>query len=354
LTSGSAHRMIVAATIVQEWATEIDRGSDTIAPLGKADDEAARSLTNLLIGQMESPAPATYSEMTTILTRIYAECQALLTAFSVEAKVSKDRIPNLPREVDPLSKGQGTFSLVTAQSAVGQHFDNLVKAMSKSAQKTTLPSLQDRRRKVLGSIGYFSIMKERYDVQVSCAVAGALVALRVMPSKFGPVVKALMDSVKVSASVAIEERAAKPSQKEESEILQFRAAASVAAFIDFTNTSDFTAKVNPSDKVVKNLFTFLCQDISVTPVFSLATEGIATLRDEKIVQKASASKDVPEETDEQVSARITRRGAIASLKCVAGRFGGRLFEAVPKFLEGISAALMESFGEGGQDRRKFC
>lgn len=172
-----------------------------------------------------------------VLQRIYSECSALLTAFNVEGKLSKDKIPSLPKRIDPLSNAPDVFSIESAQQAVTTQFDILAGKLSKNAIKTALPSLQDRRNKVMGSVGYFSIMKEKYDVQVMAGIAGALVALKVMPPKFGPVIKNLMDGVK----------------KEENEILQKRDAFWVAAFIQYTTSPFFTGRINPSDKVVKNL-----------------------------------------------------------------------------------------------------
>lgn len=134
------------------------------------------------------------------LNRIQSECQALLTAFNVEGKVAKDKIPTLPKRIDPLSNSNNAFSLATAELAVTIHFDSLTSLLSKSSAKTVLPPLQDRRKKVISSIGYFSVMKERYDVQVLAGVAGALVALRAKPPKLGPVIKSIMDSIKVSFS----------------------------------------------------------------------------------------------------------------------------------------------------------
>jgi len=132
-----------------------------------------------------------------LLNRLHSECQALLTGFNVEGKIAKDKIPALPKRVDAASKSYNAFSVSTAQLAVGQHFETLAALLSKSTPKTVLPSLQDRRKMVISSIGYFSVMKERYDVQVSSAVAGALIALRVMPPRIGTVIKSVMDSVKV-------------------------------------------------------------------------------------------------------------------------------------------------------------
>jgi TATA-binding protein-associated factor len=47
------------------------------------------------------------------------------------------------------------------------------------------------------SVGKYGVMKERYDTQVMAGVGGALVALQTLPAKIGPVVKAIMDSIKV-------------------------------------------------------------------------------------------------------------------------------------------------------------
>lgn len=202
LKSASAHKIFLASVIVQEWAINMDGQQEgELVCLGKNDKDGT-ALAATLIEFVEKPPPATYHEMSVILQRIQAECQALLTAFAMEGKVSKDKIPTLPTQVDPLSSSASVFSLKTAQSAVGPHFDALSKLVKPAVKATVLPSLQGRQRKIMASIGFFSIMKERYDVQVSTAVCGALIALRVMPAKFGPVVKSVMDGVRVSLDVA--------------------------------------------------------------------------------------------------------------------------------------------------------
>ena len=204
LISDSAHQIFLASVILQEWAVAEDEDSpEKLQCLGKDIEEMA-NLVEILIRFIESPPPATYREMTVMLNKIHTECHALLNAFTVEGKISKDKIPTLPNKVDPLSQSINVFSLATSHHATGEQFDALVQMLSKngnkSVLKTVLPSLEDRRRKVMSSIGHYSMMKERYDVQVSAAVAGALIALRVMPSKFGPVIKSVMDGIKVCSS----------------------------------------------------------------------------------------------------------------------------------------------------------
>ncbi|WWC90834.1 uncharacterized protein L201_005771 [Kwoniella dendrophila CBS 6074] len=339
LSSASAHQVLMGTAVIQERALHADQHrtpKDEPISLGISDD-LIQPLVSILIDRVGSPPPATYHEMSVILQRIYTKCHALLNAFNVEGKVSKDRIPSLPSRIDPLSTAQDVFSLATAQQAIGPTFEALSKLLTKPAQKVALTSLRDRQRKIMGSIGYFAVMKERYDTQVMAGIASALVALRVMPQKLGPVIKSLMDAVK----------------KEENEILQSRAASSVAAFVEYTTTPLFTGRVNPSDKVIGNLFAFLCSDTSITPIFapnSTAISGIITLKEEKAsaanATKKGPGKDMPEENEEQIAARITRRGALEAFKALANKFGDRLVDGVPRFWQGISAALLANFASG--------
>lgn len=310
LGSSNAHQVFLAATVIREWALK-DRQA-------AFDTDLASSLIPLL-----SP-PATYDEMSTMLQRVYEEVRSLFSAFTTEGKVKRDRIPDLPSRVDPLG-GADAFTLDTARRAVGPTFDALTKLLRGTHAKSALASLKDRQRKALASIGYFSAMKEKLDVQRGAGVASALIALQVMPPKLGPVVKAVMDGVK----------------KEESIVLQARAAESVGALVAFCCSPEFTAAVNPVDKVLKNLFTFLNSDTSVTPVFSPVTDGILSLKDgPPPPAKRGGGLAVQDETEEQIAARVTRRGALAALAAIAEQFNGSLFERVPRFWDGISASLL--------------
>lgn len=189
----------MASSIITQWSQLVDEATPEAQSraLGETDD-IAKELLTVLLGHFERPLPPTYSEMTALLKRVYSECQALLGAFASEGKISKDRIPNLPSRIDPLGSTSQSFTLATAQQTVTKHFDALSSLLSKNATKNVLPSLKDRRNKVMVSIGRYGVMKERYDVQVMAGIGGALVALRVLPPKIGPVVKAIMDSIKVS------------------------------------------------------------------------------------------------------------------------------------------------------------
>lgn len=172
----------MAASIVVEW-----RNNSTGSSIP---DE----ITTLLISYFERALPATYSEMTVLLKRIQHDCQALMTAFGTEGKVQKDRIPAVPL-ID-------SFTLATAQLVIGKHFDALSGLLSKQSTKNVLPSLKERQMRIMVSVGRYGVMKERYDTQVMAGIGGALVALKALPVKIGPVVKAIMESVKVCHSIS--------------------------------------------------------------------------------------------------------------------------------------------------------
>ncbi|TYJ54026.1 hypothetical protein B9479_005360 [Cryptococcus floricola] len=335
LSSSSAHQTFIASVIVQEWAIDCESRITDVSSFSLASTNPdAQSLSAIVIDRVSAPPPSTYHEMTIILHRIHSECVAMFSAFNIEGKLGKDKVPVLPKRIDPTSDAPDVFSIETAQEAITSTFDETVTKLSKAAQKRVLPALEERRNKVMASIGYFSIQKVKYDYQVSAALAGALVALKIMPPKFGPVIKSLMDGVRY----------------EENEVLQKRPAFWMSAFVAFTAGPLFQGKMNPSDKVIKNLFVFLCMDNSIVPIFNTAPDaavGIITLREDQAAAAASVGKkkDVVEETEDQINNRIARRGALEGFKALAKRFGAGLFGGVPKFWEGISGALLKVFGE---------
>jgi TATA-binding protein-associated factor len=132
--------------------------------------------------------------------------------------------------------------------------------------------------------------------------------------------------------------------------MQRRFAHGVASLVVFCSSPTSTARANPSDKIVKNLATFVCQEVAHTAVFASAKvdrEGILSLRDAIGSSAAMAgsgkgkgAKDVPAvDSEEVVLSRITRRGAHAALARLAELFGRRLFHEVPKLRDCLSSAV---------------
>jgi len=66
-----------------------------------------------------------------------------------------------------------------------------------------------------------------------------------------------------------------------------------------------------------------------------------SLKDEKPKKVIKGVEE--EETEEQISMRIMRRGALMAFERIAARFKGELFDRVGKFWDGISAPLVTAF-----------
>lgn len=132
--------------------------------------------------------------------------------------------------------------------------------------------------------------------------------------------------------------------------MQARSANAIAAFIDICSAPDSPVRTNPSDKLVKNLCTFLCQDVSRTPIFAASKglkKGILSL--EYKPARGLATKETKEtsvETEEVITARLVYRGAQLALSQLAARFGPALLDRVPKLWGCMSETLFEIFASG--------
>lgn len=135
--------------------------------------------------------------MLLFLGQIYTECQTLLNAFVTEGKVNPEIIPALPPSLVPLDPPVDIFGIETASHIAGPVFDALVANVSKKTLKVVHPSLKEKQMRVVGSIGFYLSMKDRHDRQVQAAVAGAVISLRTLPAKLNPVIRSIMNGVKV-------------------------------------------------------------------------------------------------------------------------------------------------------------
>ena len=329
LESTSALQKCLAAAIIQEWA-------QACASLGVDLKDSSGVVTNIagrLINMLEAPAPPTYAEMTVMLQRIQAECQGLYNSFQRDAKVPKAKIPALPTTVDPLGMLVDAFTIDTAKDVAQNGFESLLSQAGSKAKKAALPLLEDRRRKLIAAIGFYQANKEKQDTQVYASIAGAVILLKMLPPKLNPVIRSVMNSVKFEENVD----------------LQTRSARSVAKLIEYCVSP--AAKSNPSDKIVKNLCAFVCQDTTRVAIFAASKKcqgrdsehERAGCRSRKGPGRASA-KDEPVESEQVIQGKLIRRGAAAALAQLADLFGEKLFAAVPMLWQCMSSSLLSTFG----------
>jgi TATA-binding protein-associated factor len=135
--------------------------------------------------------------------------------------------------------------------------------------------------------------------------------------------------------------------------LQNRSAVAVAAFIEFCVESNI---VQPPDKIVKNLCTFLCQDVDQTPTFAYLrkiTDGILSFRGsdstpQDINKSINGGLDPTnsEKSQDADKARIARRGACQAFDQLSIRFGSRLFDVLPSMWQSMAGGLLSACQAG--------
>ncbi|SRR5258708_6768097 len=197
MNSASMLQQFLAATIIQEWAVESGLpksyyGESTLI----STSPLATTMVARFSEYLQSEPPSSYYEMYAFLSRIANDCRALFTQFASDGKVPHTKIPELPANVDAFGREQGGFTLSTANDAVSTSFD-VLKAHVPKGRKKELPALEAKRQKINFSIKQYTDTKEQHDSRVAAAVAGALIALRSMPSKLNPVIRSVMNGVKV-------------------------------------------------------------------------------------------------------------------------------------------------------------
>ena len=113
--------------------------------------------------------------------------------------------------------------------------------------------------------------------------------------------------------------------------------------------------VQPPDKIVKNLCTFLCQDVDQTPTFAYLrkiTDGILSFRGSNATsQDNKGTNEGPDRTNFEKSqgvdkARIARRGACQAFDQLSTRFGSRLLDVIPSMWQSMAGGLLSACQAG--------
>lgn len=186
----------LAAVIAEEWARIYDQASPPDAPLLIKISTLAEELSTTALAWLQDDPPAAYHEMAFSLARIHGECYNLLQSFSTDCKLPFTAIPSLGSEIDITGEKEGCFTIDVGKKAVGPMFDNL-KGMLGRTKKRELGIISDKRLKVVSSIDHYLEVKVQHDIRVSAACAAAFVAFKTTPDKVSPIVKGVMNSIKV-------------------------------------------------------------------------------------------------------------------------------------------------------------
>ena len=199
IVSASMLQRLLAATVIEEWAREADALHDApLAPLASL-CPFAESLGQTMLAFLDGQTPDFYHEMAYNLNRLLQDCNALLTGFATECKVSNSKIPHISKTIDTTGQGENpdAFTLEKAHQVVGEHFNKLKASLGRTKKKE-LAILEDRRRTVVAAIAQYESTKTQHDIRVSASFAAAVVALRVQMPKLTPIIKSLTAGVRAS------------------------------------------------------------------------------------------------------------------------------------------------------------
>ncbi|KAJ1654959.1 TATA-binding protein-associated factor mot1 [Dispira simplex] len=335
----------VVAVVIDEWATAyaayrawmnktMPLRSPLQYPLLQVSSLATHCHETLLRNLGESSG-VTYAEVLPAVRRIHAESLALLREFTTQAEVPAHQVPALPPvSIEDCPPGTPPvahwFTVDMGTHVAGELYQTLCQAIpSKKKTNTLLKSLEDRRRRVLASIGYYHSELTTWRTRTHSAEAGAIVALEKLPAKLNDIIRSLMGAIK----------------GEELTDLQLRAAVSIAKFCALTtfrfSTTDTKQGIadswvppnystqelmqpkhaqGPVEKIIKNLCTFVCSDSSETPLLAsnltetgiwslqqLSSETVSSPRSSNAFAsgRASSFKRATEETVTQTVAPLT-------------------------------------------------
>ncbi|KZT11597.1 SNF2 chromatin remodeling protein [Laetiporus sulphureus 93-53] len=327
IDSTSMLQKFLAAIVSEEWAKDYDARAGPSAPLLTKKSSLAAEVSGKTLSFLQADPPAAYHEMAFTLARIHGECYNLLQSFAHDCKLPQSSIPPLGSEVDITGTKPECFTIQTAQDAVGDMFTKLRDSLGRT-KKRELAIIKEKQAKVITSIERYIEVKAQYDTRVCAAFAAAFVAFKSTPDKVSPIVKGIMNSIK----------------NEDNQDLQARSAVAVATFVDFCTQRGLFM---PPEKIVKNLCTFLCQDIDQTPTFAQARKTLGGIlsfsRGSGTNGSSKPNIEKPELTPaEAAQARLSRRGAQLAFVELSRKFGPRMLDVVPKMWQSMAGGLLSA------------
>lgn len=192
----------LTAVISEEWARAHEATLDPQSPPLMESSLLAKALSTKTLSWLQGKPPPAYHEMAFTLSRIHAECIALLQSFSTDCKLPLSSIPFLGTEIDITGSKAGCFTIDTAQAAVGVMYTRLKDSLGRT-KKTELTVIGEKRSKVVTSIERYIEVKALHDIRVSAAFAATFVAFKSTPDKVSPVVKGIMNGIKVGSGMPL-------------------------------------------------------------------------------------------------------------------------------------------------------
>jgi len=314
LTSPYSTTQLFTAIVMEEYASAI-----------QTPDALSETFSARIQSVVEEERPSCYSDLTSYLHIVRAQCQVLLNTFRDKAHVPPGKLPIIAVIVqgEP-DAGKNAFSQADGERIVHVDFEKLRKGLSPSQRITVADLLTTAKADADMAILEAATIKSQRDTRIRAAAAAAMVALRKVPKKPQMTIKGLMDSIK----------------DEENAELQKRSASAVSDLISLLHESGRSKVV---DKIVGNLVKFCCMETGETPEFhpnASKEAGILSLQKDEDIQ----DRPDPAKYEREVkAARTTRRGAKEALEQLCTKFSNELFVKVPMLKTLIEGPISRCF-----------
>ncbi|KAJ0247023.1 TATA-binding protein-associated factor BTAF1 [Hirschfeldia incana] len=260
-----------------------------------------------------------YAELSRTYTKMRNEASQLL--HTVETYHCFDKLLSTTKlNVDSLSADE------TIEFASTLALWNKESAENESLEKQVFEDVESSRQQLLSTAGYLKCVQNNLHITVTSLIAAAVVWMSEFPSRLNPIILPLMASIK----------------REQEQILQQKAAEALAELIAYC----VDRKPSPNDKLIKNICSLTCMDPSETPQASII-RSIDIVDDlDLLSSRSNAGKQKAKvvlaggEDRSKVEGFITRRGAELALKHLSVKFGGSLFDKLPKLWECLTEVLV--------------
>lgn len=269
-----------------------------------------------------------YAELSRTYTKMRNEASQLL--HTVETYHCFDKLLSTTKlNADSLSADE------TIEFASTLALWNKDSAEKESLEKQVFEDVESSRQQLLSTAGYLKCVQNNLHITVTSLIAAAVVWMSEFPSRLNPIILPLMASIK----------------REQEQILQQKAAEALAELIAYC----VDRKPSPNDKLIKNICSLTCMDPSETPQASII-RSIDIVDDlDFLSSRSNAGKQKSKavlaggEDRSKVEGFITRRGAELALKHLSVKFGGSLFDKLPKLWECLTEVLVPVTPEDQQD-----
>jgi TATA-binding protein-associated factor len=182
----------MGATIAQEWSSEHEVLTEQpLTSQSTLAEEVSKIVLDLLVGD---PSPC-YHETMPQLDHLCAVTNSLVDSFLHDNRINATD-PRLPRQIS-FGGDQGSFTISQARLAV-DWLDGLHELFVKPKKKKDSTRIDDAKRTIRELIHVVEESKAMQDSKVFAGLAGAAISLKAMPPKLTPLIKSVMNSIKVN------------------------------------------------------------------------------------------------------------------------------------------------------------